>query len=77
MSKQADTIVFTFTPASPDDFLQGVPRRDLTEADLLNLSPVQLYNATVAGPSGKPMYTEVKAAAPAPASKTEKGGDAK
>ena len=73
MSSKPDTapIVFKFTPAKPGDFLQGIPKRDLTASDVARLSPLQLYNATVSGPSGKPMYTAV------PAPKPEKGGDAK
>lgn len=69
MSKPA--VVYKFTPANEGDFLQGIPQRDLTEADVANLAPLQLFHATVAGPSGKPMYTAV------PAPKPEKGGDDK
>lgn len=64
-------IVLKFTPANPGDHLNGIPQRDLTEQDVANLAPLDLYNATVAGPSGKPMYTAVKAP------KDTKGGDAK
>jgi len=70
-------VVYTFTPAKPGDFLQGVPQRDLTEEDVANLDPLNLFNATVAGPSGTPMYTAVKAPKDQKTAKDTKEGDAK
>jgi hypothetical protein len=64
-----EPIVYKFTPINPGDHLRDVPQRDLTAADVLNIGPVQLRDATVPGPSGKAMYTAVTPA-------DEKEGDA-
>ena len=58
----SDKVVLKYTPAQPGDFLRAVPQRDLTEADMQYIEPSQLRNMTVPGPSGKAMYTPVKAA---------------
>lgn len=52
-------VAFKFTPINPGDFLIGVPRRDLTAADVAALSPHQLHDATAPRPDGKAMYTAV------------------
>lgn len=67
-----EPIVFKFTPVNPGDHLRDVPQRDLTAADVANLSPLTLHAATAPGPSGKPMYTIVDA----PKEADTKGGDA-
>lgn len=61
-AKAADApVAFTFTPIKPGDFLIGVPRRDLTAADVAVLSPQQLHDATAPRPDGTAMYTAVPA----------------
>ena len=56
----SDEIVLKYTPANKGDHLYAVPQRDLTEADMENISPNQRRNMVLPGPSGKPMYTPVE-----------------
>jgi hypothetical protein len=56
----SDEIVLKYTPANEGDHLYAVPQRNLTAADMENISPDQLRNMTLPGPSGKPMYTPVE-----------------
>lgn len=44
-----------------DRFFEGVPRRDLTVRELVDLEPATLRNITADGPGGKPLYEMTKA----------------
>jgi hypothetical protein len=70
-------IVYRFTPQFDGAFLQGVPKRDLTQKDVDRLTGAQRADAFTPHPgTGKTMYTAVK---PEPKSETKadkKGGDA-
>jgi hypothetical protein len=57
-----EKVVLTYTPSGEPGILPGVPARDLTEEDVANLTPEQLRDATLPGPTGQPRYTRVKGA---------------
>lgn len=44
-----------------DTFFGGVPARDLTVRELLDLTPYQVNNITAVGPSGSALYEMTKA----------------
>ena len=70
----SDEIVYRFTPPFEGAFLQGVPRRDLTQRDVDKLHPLVQRDAFGDHPGyGKPLYTRVAKAEP---KADKKAGDA-
>jgi len=70
----SDEIVARFTPHYEGAYLNEVPKRDLTQRDVDNLTPTNLRDAFAPHPLyGKPLYTPVEK----PDSKVDKkAGDA-
>lgn len=60
-TKPPEPIAYRYTPATDGDTLSGIPAKDMTQAEWDRLDPQQQFNALHPGPSGKPMYTAVKA----------------
>lgn len=53
MSDPQEPIVLVYKPR-PDEFVQGVPQRDLTKTDIANIAPFELATATASGLYVKP-----------------------
>jgi hypothetical protein len=49
-------VIFTFNPKQDGEFISGIPARDLTEADLLNLSPIELRDIVGVAPGAHRYY---------------------
>lgn len=56
----SDAIVYRYTPRFDGEYRIGVPKRDLTAADVARIDPEAWVNATAKDASGKALYTEVK-----------------
>lgn len=55
----SDKVIFTFNPKQDGEFISGIPARDLTEADLLNLSPIELRDIVGVAPGAHRYYEPV------------------
>jgi hypothetical protein len=54
--------IFTFHPKNEGDFIAGIPARDLSETDMLALSPTALREITALPEGAHRMYQPVKGA---------------
>lgn len=64
MADNEAPIIYRFLPREPGEFLRDVPARDLTLADLANMTGAQMRDAFAPHPlHGTPLYVAVEGAA--------------
>lgn len=53
-----DNVIYFYTPENEGDFIGGIPQRDLTQADLDAMSPVELREVYAIDHPGHRLYTK-------------------